>query len=59
MPTYDYVCAKCGAEEEIACHVDRRDYPYECPECFGTMKRQISKPNVQFKGDGWTPRYHR
>jgi len=34
MPTYDYVCAKCGNEIEVM-HSVHADGPTACPKCGG------------------------
>jgi len=41
MPTYEYVCNKCGLHFEK--HQSIHDAPVSvCPECNGDVKRQIS-----------------
>jgi putative FmdB family regulatory protein len=52
LPTYDYLCEKCGAFEEFqpisAPPLDK------CPKCNGAVKRLISKNvNIIFKGSGF------
>ena len=55
MPRYQFRCPKCGAEKEIACSVDERNYPRIC-ECGKLLVRVISPSGLQFKGSGWTPK---
>jgi putative FmdB family regulatory protein len=33
MPTYEYVCKKCGRRFETTCHLEDRDKLAECPDC--------------------------
>lgn len=53
MPTYDYVCRKCGKQVTLNVKIHQRDYQ-TC--CFEQMKRKPAAPAVQFKGPGWTPK---
>ncbi|MCG8457677.1 MAG: hypothetical protein MI919_15485 [Holophagales bacterium] len=52
MPIYEYRCQSCHAyTEELQ---KMADPPLEvCGECGGSLKRLISAPAVQFKGEGW------
>ena len=59
MPRYDYKCAQCGEIQQLTIPYDARDSELGCPFCEGRMMRQLSAPSVHFKGEGWTPRYHR
>ncbi|HEX7712701.1 MAG TPA: zinc ribbon domain-containing protein [Bacillota bacterium] len=51
MPTYEYVCPKCGVFEEfhsITTQLTR------CPKCNSEVRRLISQnTNVIFKGSGF------
>ena len=52
MPTYEYVCEKCGHRfEQIRKFSDKQ--LRKCPECGGVIEQVISAPAVQFKGSGW------
>ena len=53
MPTYDYLCEKCGKKYEkfqnMSAEVDT-----ECPDCGGNVKRLIGAgAGVIFKGSGF------
>ncbi len=54
MPSYDYVCTKCGTEFTVT-----RSYQeagqVKCPECRSSkVKKLIQNVAVIFKGDGFT-----
>ena len=52
MPLYEYKCTKCGHEFEAL--QKAKDKPLEvCPECGGPLRKLISSPAIQFKGNGW------
>lgn len=52
MPLYEYRCQDCGASFEIIQKVN--DAPLKkCLECGGVLKKVLSAPALQFKGDGW------
>lgn len=52
MPLYEYKCLKCGYSLEIIQHLN--DKPEKkCVNCGGPVKKVISAPALQFKGDGW------
>ncbi|MEM9597512.1 MAG: FmdB family zinc ribbon protein [Acidobacteriota bacterium] len=52
MPLYEYQCQTCGDRFE---ELQRFNDPHltVCRTCGGPLKRLISAPAVQFKGDGW------
>ena len=53
MPTYDYVCTKCGHEFEL---VQKMTDPPKsrCPKCRGKIERKIgSGAGIIFKGSGF------
>ena len=51
MPTYEYLCEKCGSTTE-ECH-SIKDIPNETKcGCGGNAKKQISKVNWILKGAG-------
>ncbi len=52
MPTYDYVCTKCGHEMEVF-HPVHGHGPSACPRCGGEMRKAFAPPAVVFKGTGW------
>lgn len=52
MPTYEYLCEKCGYVFEASQKIT--DEPLkECPKCDGAVKRLISSGNFILKGSGW------
>jgi putative FmdB family regulatory protein len=52
MPTYDYRCADCGLEVEVAHGIHDRG-PATCGSCGGVMRKAVSTPAIHFKGSGW------
>ena len=52
MPTYDYICKKCGKFEVFQ---KMSDKPIKkCPKCKGKVKRLISSGSgIIFKGKGF------
>lgn len=52
MPLYEYQCQSCGSQTEV---LQRFSDPpkTDCEECGGELKKLISAPAFQFKGDGW------
>ncbi len=53
MPTYDYVCDKCGVKYEKFQNMSA-DPDTECPECGGKVRRLIGAgAGVIFKGSGF------
>jgi len=52
MPLYSYRCGSCGHEfEEIQ---KFSDPPVKtCPECSGTVEKQIAAGSFVLKGGGW------
>lgn len=52
MPIYEYACEACGRVTEV---IQRLDDPplAACPECGGAVKKLLSAPAFQFKGEGW------
>lgn len=52
MPIYEYACEACGRVTEVIQRLD--DAPLAaCPECGGAVKKLLSAPAFQFKGEGW------
>lgn len=54
MPIYEYECSTCGVRREFIQKVDEAPRT-DCPACgaSGSLRRLISSPAIQFKGDGW------
>ena len=53
MPTYEYLCEGCGAEEAYLQKMDDRPMLI-CPQCKRPLlKKLVSAPNFALKGDGW------
>jgi putative FmdB family regulatory protein len=52
MPLYEYQCAKCRARVEVVQKsTDAR--LKKCEKCGGLLKKLVSAPAIQFKGNGW------
>ncbi len=52
MPIYEYKCEACGKRMEKLQKVS--DPPCKkCPACGGVLKKLISSPAIQFKGNGF------
>ncbi len=57
MPMYEFQCTKCAKEFEALQSYKEPNPP--CPGCAGwDTRRLISATNVQFKGEGWTPKFY-
>ena len=58
MPTYEYMCEKCGKFEEFQ---RMSDEPLSrCPKCGSSVRRLISKNvGIIFKGSGFYVTDHR
>jgi putative FmdB family regulatory protein len=53
MPTYDYVCTKCGHTFEAFQKMSDKPLT-RCPECKGTLRRLIGGGmGIFFKGSGF------
>ena len=53
MPTYDYVCSKCGHQFELFQSI-KEEPKRTCPKCKGRVKRLIgSGAGLLFKGSGF------
>lgn len=52
MPLYEYQCNACSHRLEV---LQRLAEPplTTCPECGGELRKLISAPAFQFKGEGW------
>ncbi len=52
MPIYEYICSRCGSHLEAVQRVS--DPPLQkCQVCGGRLKKIISAPAIQFRGNGW------
>ena len=52
MPIYEYKCDQCGHVSEVLQKVE--DPPMTvCVNCGGRVRKLISPPAIQFKGNGW------
>jgi putative FmdB family regulatory protein len=52
MPIYEYACQSCGQRTEKLQKLS--DPPCKkCPRCGGALKKLISSPAIQFKGNGF------
>jgi len=52
MPLYEYKCLKCGCTFELLQNAN--DLPLkECIRCKNPVKKILSPPALQFKGEGW------
>lgn len=52
MPLYEYKCLKCGHVFELFQKVN--DLPLKkCLRCGSPVKKILSPPALQFKGEGW------
>ena len=52
MPLYEYECTRCGFRFERILRLCDPP-PAECPECQGPVRKLLSSPAFQFKGEGW------
>ncbi|MBV9871211.1 MAG: FmdB family transcriptional regulator, partial [Frankiaceae bacterium] len=52
MPTYEYVCTKCGEGLEVVQSFS--DDPLtKCPACKGKLRKLFSPAGIVFKGSGF------
>lgn len=59
MPKYEYVCQRCRREHvRLNVPVAERDQQLCACGCLMPMTRLLASPAAQFKGSGWTPRFH-
>jgi len=52
MPTYEYVCKKCGHEFD-AVQSFSDDALTTCPECSGPLQKKFGSVGIVFKGSGF------
>ena len=57
MPIYEYRCNKCGEVREVILPVGVNKN-LTCAKCGGTSVRVPSVPSINFKGEGWTKKFH-
>jgi putative FmdB family regulatory protein len=52
LPLYEYQCKACDRRLEV---LQRLAEPplTTCPECGGELRKLVSAPAFQFKGEGW------
>ena len=60
MPIYEWVCPRCGHEEETLQQINdpapvcvKCVYQFKNKNILETMKRKISKSSFALKGGGW------
>lgn len=51
MPNYDFLCETCGHEFQKILPMGTNKTP--CLLCSGSAKKQISAPNIAFRGSGF------
>jgi len=52
MPIYEYECLSCNTRTEVMQRLS--DPPLKsCSDCGGELRKLISAPAFQFKGEGW------
>ena len=63
MPIYEFECPKCKFRTEVTARITDTVTPPMCVEegCDGLqeMQRILSAPAINFKGSGWTPKFHK
>lgn len=52
MPIYEYQCQRCDRRLETLQRVSEPPLT-TCSECGGELKKLVSAPAFQFKGEGW------
>jgi putative FmdB family regulatory protein len=52
MPTYQYVCKRCGHLFEIVQSM-KDETLTECPQCGGELRKVFTPPSIAFKGSGF------
>jgi putative FmdB family regulatory protein len=52
VPTYEYLCADCGAETEVRASITEKTAGLRpaCPACAGTALRQVFRPVARVGG---------
>lgn len=52
MPIYEFKCLNCEKQFEIMLKFND-DFPKNCPDCGGIIKKLISNTSFILKGTGW------
>ena len=52
MPIYEFRCKKCNALTEVFQKLSDKP-PSKCRKCGGRLEKLVSRPAIQFKGEGW------
>ena len=52
MPIYEYLCTKCCARFEVV-QKSSEARLRRCEKCGSPLKKLVSAPAIQFKGNGW------
>ncbi len=52
MPLYEYLCETCSRVTETLQRLGEAPLTV-CPQCGGPVRKLISAPAFQFKGEGW------
>ena len=52
MPIYEFRCKKCHALTEVFQKLSDKP-PSRCRKCGGRLEKLVSRPAIQFKGEGW------
>ena len=52
MPIYEFRCQKCNAYIEVFQKLSDKQ-PTRCRKCKGRLEKLVSRPSIQFKGEGW------
>ncbi len=52
MPIYEYICVRCGNRLEAFQKVNEPPLQ-KCRICGGQLKKLVSPPAIQFRGNGW------
>lgn len=59
MPIYSFKCEKCHVSDERKLKIEERNEKQHC-ECGQELIRVLEVPSPPiFRGDGFTPRFHR
>lgn len=54
MPTYELKCDNCHLLADITCKIaDRPQSGVDCPDCSGTLRRQVEKTSVRGEEAAW------
>jgi len=59
MPQYPYRCDACDINELLILPMSEFNSTQTCSECGQPMRKEVTAPNVIFKGDGWSTKNER